>query len=140
MSRGSPDRDDRVQDTASALGKGFNTGREKDTAQSRQTQRRSLAGEARSLVSPDRKSELSAHDYSFGAADAGHDHPVLSGMVSDAADRSSTFFGFNIFHFVVLSGFAEGTVSAELAAHILVFAVSDGARHWPDCYKFTRRN
>src|ERR1041384_1314924 len=129
MSRGSPHRNDRFQDTASALGKRLNTGREKDAAQSRQTQRRSLARETRSLVSLDRKPELSAHDRPFGAADAGHDYPVLSGMVSDAAHRLATLSGINIFDFIVLSGFAEGTVSAELAANIVVFAIPDVARH-----------
>ena len=55
--------------------------------------------------------QLSADDRALHAVDAGHDHPLLSGMVSNAADRRSAVHGVNVFHLFVLSGFAKRAIS-----------------------------
>ena len=56
---------------------------------------------------------------SFRAADAGHDHPLLSGMVPDAADRSASVPGVNILHFQLLPRLAERTFPRTLATTFL---------------------
>ena len=47
------------------------------------------AHQDRGGLSPDRQPELSADGHHVGAADSGHDLPLLPGLVSDAADRLS---------------------------------------------------
>ena len=74
---------DGIQDAAGAVGEGADSGRQENPAAGIQ-QRRTAADQGGGVVSPDGESQLSAHDRAFGAADAGDDHPLLSGMVPDA--------------------------------------------------------
>src|SRR5258708_37938686 len=83
-----PHRNDRIQNPASALGQGPDPDWEENTSP-RAQERSAVSGEAGSLVSPDRKPELSAHGHSLGAAVAGHGHSLLPGLVSDAVYRHS---------------------------------------------------
>src|SRR5271156_4511762 len=117
--------DDRLQDAASALGQGINSDGEKDSAAS-DAQRRIVAHQDRSLVSPHCKFELSADDHTFGADIAGDDYPFLSGMVSDAVHRSAALYGVDLLYFQFLPGFSARTFSQDLAASTAVSAVPDG--------------
>ena len=76
-------RNDRVQDPAGSLGQGFDPDLEEDSSQ-RDEERSAVPGEAGGLVSPDRESQLSLDGRAVGAFAAGHDHPLLPGLVSDA--------------------------------------------------------
>src|ERR1700722_729162 len=102
-------RNDRVQDPAGALGKRFDSDGEKDSAQ-RDEEQPALSGQAGSLVSPDRESELSLDGRALGAVAARHDHSLLSGMVPDVVHRPAVVHGFYIFNLEFLSGFAARTV------------------------------
>src|SRR5712692_11669467 len=100
--------DDRIQDATGTLGQGVDSGLQEDTPQGA-CERRLAKGENRSVVSPDRQLQLSAHDRALGFAVAGHDYSLLSGMVSDALYRPAPVHGFDVLHFQLLSGFAKGT-------------------------------
>ena len=103
---------DRVQDPAGTLGQGPDPDGEEDSAQ-RDEERSAVSGEAGSLVSPDRESQLSPDGRAFGAAAAGHDHPLLPGMVSDVVHRSAAVYGVHVFDFQLLPGLAARTVSPD---------------------------
>src|SRR5580700_8568172 len=93
--------DDCIQDATGALGQGADPDRKENSA-ARAAQRCAAAYQDRSLVSPDREPQLSADDCAFRAAIAGHDHPLLSGMVSDALHRLSAVHGVDVFHFELI--------------------------------------
>ena len=76
----------------------------------RSAQRRSLPREARSLLSPHREYQLSADGHSLRASAAGHDYPLLSGLVSDAVHRSPAVPGFDVFDLQLLPGFPARTL------------------------------
>src|ERR1700678_212007 len=95
--------DDRIQDPAGTLGQGTDSDWKENLAAC-DAQRCAAAYQDRSLVSPDREPELSADDCAFGTDVAGDDHPLLSGMVSDALHRPAAVHGLDIFNFKFLSG------------------------------------
>ena len=107
-------RDDRLQDPAGTLGQGFDSDRKENPAPS-VAQRCPTSYEGRSLVSPDGEYQLSPDDHAFCAAVARHDHPFLSGMVSDALHRPAFIHGIDLLDFELLSGFAARTISEKLA-------------------------
>src|SRR5205085_886376 len=86
VSRRTPGGNDRLQDAAGALGRGPGADGQEDPALGA-AQQAALPREAGSLVSPDLKSQLSADDCALGAAAAGDDDPLLSGLVPDAVHR-----------------------------------------------------
>ena len=96
VSRRGPHRDDRLQDPAAALGQRPHPDLEENSAPPLPL-RRSPAREDRSLVSPHRQPQLPAHGRAVGAADAGHDHPLLSGVVGDALYRLPPLRRFDAF-------------------------------------------
>ncbi len=112
MSGGIAGRDDRIQNAAGALGQRLDSSLEENPAASF-CQRRLAPSKSRSVVSPDRQSQLSADDRALRAAVARHDHSLLSGMVPDALHRSAPVHGFDVFDFEFLSGFAKRTVSED---------------------------
>src|SRR5271163_4965573 len=77
---------DRIQDTAGALGQGIDPGLEENTAPCAK-ERRLAARENRGCLSLNRQPQLSADDRALGLADARHDHSLLPGMVPDAVHR-----------------------------------------------------
>src|SRR5580693_3910819 len=102
--------DDCIQNPAGALGQGTDPDGKEDSAASA-AQRCAAAHQDRSLVSPDCEPQLSADDCALGADVAGYDHPLLSGMVSDALHRPAALYGVNVFYFEFLSGFTARTLS-----------------------------
>src|SRR5271170_2695670 len=104
---------DRVQNPAGALGQGTDSNWKENSA-ARAAQRRTAAHQNRSLVSPDREPQLSAHDRALGSDVARDDHPLLSGMVSDALHRSAAVHGFDVFDFEFLPCLAAGAFSQKL--------------------------
>ena len=78
--RRGPHRDDRLQDPAAALGQRTHPDLQKDSAP-RLPLRRPAPRQDRGLVPPHRQHQLPAHDGAFRPADAGHDHPLLPGLV-----------------------------------------------------------
>src|ERR1700746_2164487 len=100
--------DDRGQDAAGALGQGVYPGFQENTPQSARERRISIR-ENRSLLSSNGEPQLSADDLAFRFVDARHDYSLLPGMVSDALHRPAPVHGFDVLHFQLLSGFAEGT-------------------------------
>src|SRR5579862_8556799 len=96
MSRRTARGDDCIQDAAGALGERPDSDGEKDSATGT-AQRCSVAYQDRGLVSPDGELELSADDYAFGIAAAGHGHSLLSGLVSDAIHRLAPVHGVDVF-------------------------------------------
>src|ERR1700744_4204206 len=109
MSRRSADRNDGLQNAAGTLGQGADSNIEKNSAEGLR-ERCAVPHQARSLVSPDGEYQLSVDGCAFDAADAGHGHPLLSGMVPDAADRSPALHGVHFFDFIVLPGLAKRTL------------------------------
>src|SRR5579862_253281 len=97
--------DDGVQDAAGAMGQGPHPDRKKDSAAGH-AQRRAGAYQDRSVVPPDGEPELSADDHAVGVATAGHDHSLLSGLVSDAVHRPAAVHGVYVFDFELLSRLA----------------------------------
>src|SRR5262249_6278339 len=85
-----------------------------------------------SVLSPERKSQLPAHDCALDVADAGNDYPFVRRMVPDAGDRPTAVPGVDVFHLEFLPGLAKRAVSAALGTHVPLPAVPDGARHRPD--------
>ena len=63
-----------------------------------------------SLVSPDRQHQLSADDRAVSAAAAGHDDPLLPGLVPDAVHRPAAVSGIHFLHLELLSGLAKRAV------------------------------
>src|SRR6185369_8234021 len=59
--------------------------------------------------------------------DASHDHPLLSGMVSDVVHRSAAVHGIHFFYLEFLPGFAESIVPADVASGTFISSVSYGA-------------
>src|SRR5580692_12912852 len=102
--------DDCIQNPAGALGEGTDPDGKEDSAASA-AQRCAAAHQDRSLVSPDCEPQLSADDCALGADVARDDHPLLSGMVSDAIHRFAAVHGFNVLYFELLPGFAARTLS-----------------------------
>src|SRR6266581_3287416 len=135
MSRRVAGGDDSVQNAAGAVGQGADSNREKDSA-ARVAQRCPFAYEGRGLVPPNGKYQLSVDDHAFGAAAPGDDHSVLPGLVSDALHRLALVYGVDVFDFEFLSGIAARTVSSQLAARVVVPAVSDGARNRTDHHEY----
>src|ERR1700674_3869719 len=103
-------RNDGIQNAAGAVGKGIDPSLQENIAASL-CQQRLTRSESRSLVPPDRESQLSTDDRALGSTFAGDDHSVLSGMVPDALYRPAFVHGFDIFHFEFLHGFAKRIVS-----------------------------
>src|SRR5271157_2558304 len=130
--------DDRIQDAAGALGEGVDPGLQENTSQGVR-ERRIAARENRSLLSPDGQPQLSADDRAFRFADARHDYSLLSGMVPDALYRPAPVHGFDVLHFQLLSGFAEGTVSEKLAAIAALPATVDGSGNRADDHEYACR-
>src|SRR5581483_405927 len=124
-------RDDGVQNAAGALGQGIDSDGKEDPPE-RDAFRSPISDQAGSLVSPDRQHQLSVHGRPVDLAAAGDDHPLLPGMVPDAADRCAAIHGLDVFYLVVLSGFAEGIVSKALAQDFSVSSVSDSFGHRVD--------
>src|SRR5258706_1662847 len=118
--------DDRIQDPAGALGQGVDPGFQENTPQGA-GERRISSRENRGLLSPDGQPQLSADDRAFRFTDARHDYSLLPGMVPDAFHRPTPVHGFDVLHFQLLSGFAEGTVSETLAAIAPLPAIIDGS-------------
>src|SRR5271169_6646772 len=131
-------RDDRLQDAAGPLGQGFDPGLEENTPPGVE-ERRTAVGENRSLVSSDGQPQLSADDRALRFADARHDHSLLPRMVPDALHRPAPVHGFDVFYFQLLSGFAKGAVSKELAALAALPAPLDVSRNRPDDHQYPRR-
>ena len=131
--------DDRVQDAAGALGQGPDSDGKEDSAAGA-AERRAAAHQDRGLVSPDGEHELSADDHAVGAAAAGHDHSLLSGLVPDALHRPAAVHGVDVFDFKLLSGLAARTVSAKLASGAALSAISDGAGDRPDDHQHESRD
>src|ERR1039458_500341 len=140
--RGMPRRvasgDDRVQDAAGALGQGADSSLQENTSQSIRKQL-IAAPEDRSRVSPDGQPQLSADDRAFGLAVARHDYSLLPGMVPDALHRPALVHGFDVLHFQLLPGFAEGIVSEKLAAIAALLATLDVPRNRIDSHEYARR-
>src|ERR1019366_8254900 len=107
--------DDRIQDAAGALGQGVDPGLQENTPQG-VCERRIATRENRGLLSPNGQPQLSADDRALGFAVARHDYSLLPGMLPDALYRPAPVHGFDVLHFQLLSGFAEGAVSKKLAA------------------------
>ncbi len=96
---------------------------------------------ARGVLSSHGKYQLSADGAAVDCDDAGDDHPLLSGMVSDAADRSAAVSGIDVFGVFVLPGFPKRIVSRQVVSRVALFAVCDGARrNWSDIDEFESRN
>src|ERR1700674_1689747 len=131
-------RDDRIQDAAGALGQGFDSGLEENTSQGVSEQRISIR-ENRSLLSSNGEPQLSADDRAFRFADARHDHSLLPGMVPDALHRPAPVHGFDVLHFQLLSGFAEGAVSETLATIFALPAAVNGSGNRADDYAYPCR-
>src|SRR5579862_828193 len=138
MSRRTARGNDRVQNAAGAVGEGTDSGLEENPA-TRAQKRRAATREDRGVLSPHREPQLSADDRAFGAADAGDDHPLLSGMVPDALHRLAAVHGVDIFDFKFLSGLAKGIVPQELAPSASLPTAADGFGHWPDDHEHARR-
>ncbi len=77
--------------------------------------------QARSLLPPHGKSQLSAHGRVLGAAHAGHGHSLLSGLVPDVAHRRAALHGIDLLHLVLLSRLAEGAVSAHAGSKTFLY-------------------
>src|SRR6202050_2886868 len=131
--------DDRIQDPAGALGQGPDPDWKEDPATCH-AQRCAAAHQDRSLVSPDRESQLSADDCAFSADLTGHDHPLLSGMVSDALHRLAIVHGIDVFDFELLPGFTARAFSQELAARTALSAVPYGSWHRIDHHEHESRD
>src|SRR5882762_2714026 len=131
-------RDDRIQDTTSALGQGFDPGLEENTPPG-VSERRISIRENRSVLSPDGKPQLSADDRAFGFADARHDYSLLPGMVPDALHRPAPVHGFDVLDFELVSGFAKGTVSEKLAAIAALPANINGSGNRADSNQYACR-
>src|ERR1700685_4078877 len=131
MPRGTAGRDDRLQNPASALGQGSDSGLEKNSAQSF-CERRLAPPKSRSLVSPDGQPQLSADDRAVRAFASRHGHSLLSGMVPDALHRPAAVHGVDVFHLQLLSGFAKGIISQKLAAFVALSSAAHGPGDWPD--------
>src|SRR5271155_3500136 len=129
--------DDRVQNTAGALGEGVDTGLEEDFAKST-VERRPASRESRSLLSPDGESQLSPDDCSLRFVDAGHDHSLLSGMVSDAVHRSASIHGLDVFDFQFLSRLAKGIVPENLAPIAALSTLTHVVRNRINDHEYTR--
>src|SRR6478609_2958353 len=94
--------DDRIQDSAGALGQRPDSdGKENSSACAQK--RPAVSRETRGVVSPHRELELSAHGDFVSSAFAGHGDPLLPGLVSDAVHRHSTLPGIDVFDFKLLS-------------------------------------
>src|SRR5581483_7810868 len=130
MSRRASHRDDCLQDPTGALGEGTHPDRQEDFA-SRAPQRRPTAYQDRGLVSSDRQHQLSPDDHALGAAAAGHDHPLLPGLVPNALHRPAFVSGFDVLDLELLPGVPKGTVSQEMASRPALSAIPDGAWNWP---------
>src|SRR4029077_5299131 len=139
MSRRVAGGDDRIQDAAGALGQGFDPGLKENTPPGISEQRISFR-ENRSLLPPDGEPQLSADDRVFGFVDARHDYSFLPGMVPDALHRPAPVYGFDILHFQLLSGFAKGTVSEELAAIAALPAIVNGSGNRADDHEYACRD
>src|SRR4029077_9076464 len=130
--------DDRIQDATSALGQRIDPGFQKNTPPSAGERRISIR-ENRSLLSSNGEPQLSADDRAFRFVDARHDYSLLPGMVPDALYRPAPVHGFNVLHFQLLSGFAEGTVSETLAAIPALPASIDGSGNRADSHQYACR-
>src|SRR5579864_4336486 len=102
--------DDGIQDAAGALGQGADPDGEENSAAGA-AQRCAVPYQGGGVVSPDGEPELSADGDAFGAAAAGDDHPLLSGLVSDAVYRPAAVCGLDVFHLQLLSGLATRAFS-----------------------------
>src|SRR5208282_2494956 len=138
MPRGAAYRDDRLQDAAGTLGQRPNPDVKENLAP-RFEERRTLAHQARSLVPPHRQHQLPADDRPLGAAHAGNGHPLLSGLVPDAAHRSAALHGLDLLHLVLLPGVAEGAIPAPLVSNLPLSALPDVAWHWAHHHQHARR-
>ena len=76
---------------------------------------------------------------SLRAAAAGHDHPLLPGLVPDALHRPAAVPGVDVLDFQLLPGLAEGAVSREMAALPALSSLPDGAGHRPDASPTRKR-
>ena len=68
----------------------------------------------RGCLPSDGQPQLSADGCHVGAVDAGHDLPLLSGLVPDAADRRAAVHCFDLFHRGVLPDERAGAVPEDL--------------------------
>ena len=64
-----------------------------------------------------------------GAADSGHDLPLLPGLVPDAAHRRAAFHRIQLFHCRFLRDERARDLPQNLEEDLLLSALSDGARH-----------
>src|SRR5438045_9183438 len=107
-------RNDRIQNSAGALGQGTDPDRQKNSAAGFE-KRPAVSGERRSLVSPDRKHELSADGDPLGAFASRLGYSFLSGLVSYALHRLYALLRINVLYLQSLAGFAARTLIAHLA-------------------------
>ena len=102
--------------------------------------RRLAAREDRGLVPPDGQHQLSADDRAQHAAAAGHDHPLLPGLVSDAVHRPAAVPGLDVLHLQLLPGLAERAFPQVVVANVPVSAAADGSRHRPHHHQHQGRD
>ena len=96
-------RDDRLQDAAGALGQGPHPDQHQGAAHDLPVEC-AAAHQGRGRLPPHRQPELSADGRHVGVAHSGHDLPLLSGLVSDAAHRRAAVHRVDVLHRRVLPG------------------------------------
>src|SRR5580692_12858625 len=129
---------DSLQDPASSLGERADPDQQKDSAPGAQ-ERSEIPREARGLVSPDCKSQLSVDDCALGGGRAVKNKTLLPGLVPDAVHRSAAIHGVDLFDLDFLSGLAARVISRQVVSRPALSSLSDGSRNRPHRHQYASR-
>src|SRR6266853_1922951 len=128
MRQRAPRGHERFQSATSPLGQGPDANRNKNPAASLSFERAS-ARQSRSLFPSHREHQLPINGFILRDAASRNDRPLLSRLVSDAADRPAAFPSFHLLHLQLLSSRAKRTSPQNLVAHLFLYALRHGHRY-----------